>query len=787
MLLLATAFAPSAAAEVRVDYGETPTYGYHYSGSLTTASCMNPARGYGYYGDLWVTASDVSGVSLYMEGPNSNWFDPFLQVLLDRTTIADENDDAGGGPASYDAYLPSVSVSSSGYVAATSYAPGATGDYTLHSTVPLTLLTQCPQVITVSAPGSLTYGSTADYTASTNMGQQVSLKSLTPAVCTVSTASYGDNNVGTWTISPAKTGTCTLEATQAGTSQIAAAPTVESSFTVGPKTVTLEGLTASKTYDGTTTASVTGTAALSGIVGADEVDLVGSITGATYSSASAGARTVTLSGLRLGGAQADNYALSLQIAGEIEKASQVVSWADHSLVPSKSGDDVVAATTSGDGVITYAVSEAGSAGCSLSSGKLSFTDVGSCGLRATAAATGNYLQASTEITVTVAKLPRNLGWVASATWPFADNGTSVPAATADGDGTITYSVADAGDAVCQLDGRALSFTAAGACVLRAQAPETVDYPSAVTEMAMTVTPGAPSPAADVAVIMGLRQASVSWTPSASNGGLASVRYTATVHPGGATCTTAATWCVITGLVPNTTYAFTVAAANDVGPAEAIAAVGSFRAPSSVALGTAPTMSTTGAGITLSDQHGRVFTSVTAGTGLRVLATGFVPASRVAIYTYSTPVLLGQAIADADGNASLSVRLPARLDAGGHIIAAYGFSRADGSSAWAAVGYTVRASAVDASDDAEVFLSPITPAPGPTPVPSDSPSATASASPTPATAGDPHGQADSLPSAPDGSDQASWPWLILIIVCAGAAGISVYLRRNRRRSVARHLG
>ena len=32
---------------------------------------------------------------------------------------------------------------------------------------------------------------------------------------------------------------------------------------------------------------------------------------------------------------------------------------------------VVAATTSGDGVITYAVSEAGSAGCSLSSGKLS--------------------------------------------------------------------------------------------------------------------------------------------------------------------------------------------------------------------------------------------------------------------------------------------------------------------------------------------------------------------------------------------------------------------------------
>lgn len=784
LVLLATLFAPAAQAEVRVDDGTTPSYSYHYSGSLTTSSCTNPARGTGFYADLWVTASDVSGASFYMEGPDTNWFDPFLQVLADRTTYTDQDDDSGAGPMSWDAYLPSVSVSASGYLAATSFSPGAIGDYTLHSTVPLTLLTLCPQVITVSAPGSLTYGGTADYTASTNMGQQVSLKSLTPTVCTASTASYGDNNVGAWTISPVKTGTCTLEATQAGTSQIAAAPTVESSFTVGPKTLTLSGLTATKSYDGTTTASATGTPALDGVIGTDEVELVGSITGASYSSASAGTRTVTLTGLSLSGAQADNYALSLQISGEIERASQVVSWADYSLAPSHSGESVHPASTSGDGIITYAVSEAGSAGCSLSSGTLSFTDEGSCRLRATAAATGNYLQASTEITVTVAKLDRNLAWVASATWPFADNGTSLPAATADGDGTISYSVADAGDAGCRLDGRTLSFTAAGSCVLRAQAPETVDYPSAVTEMAMTVTPGAPSPAADPAVIMGLRQASVSWTPSASNGGLASVRYTATAYPGGATCATTKTWCVITGLVTNTTYTFTVTAANDVGPADAMAAVGSFRAPRSVALGTAPTTSTTDAGITLSDQRGRVFTRVTAGATLRVQATGFVPATRVAIYTYSTPALLGQAIADADGTASLSVRLPSRFDAGGHIIAAYGFSGADGSSAWAVAGYMVRASAADGSDDDETFWSPITPTPGPVPVPSDSPSATATATPTPAASSDPAAQANSTPAAPesvgeDGAALSFLPWLILIIiVCAGLVGVTIYVRRNR---------
>lgn len=791
LLLLAAAVAEPAHAEVIADSGATPSYAYHYPGSLTTSSCMNPARGFGYYGDLWVSASDVSDASFYMEGPSSNWFDPYLQVLLDRTTVTAEDDDSGAGPASYDAYLASASVTTSGYVAATSFSAGATGNYTLHSTVPLTLVTQCPQVITVAAPSSLTYGSSVEYTASTNMGQQVSLRSLTPSACTVSTASYSSNNEGTWTITPAGTGTCTLEATQAGTAHIDAAPTVESSFTVAPKALTLSGLTASKRYDGTTTASVTGTPALSGVVGTDEVELVGTITSARYASASAGTRTVTVNGLSLGGAQADNYLLELQISGEIERASQVVGWADHSLVPSHSGHDVRAATTSGDGTITYSVSEAGSAGCSLSADTLSFTDLGSCRLRATAAATSNYLEASTEITVTVAKLARNLGWVASSTWPFADNGTSIPAATADGDGTITYSVADAGDAGCQLDGRTLSFTSAGSCVLRARAPETVDYPSAVTEMAMTVTPGAPSPAADVAAIMGLRQASVSWTPSASNGGLATVRYTATAHPGGATCTTTANWCVITGLVTNTTYTFTVTAANDVGPADAMAAVGSLRAPRSVAFGTAPTTSTTDAGITLSDQRGRVFTSVTAGTALRVRATGFVPATRVAIYTYSTPVLLGQAIADADGNASLSVRLPARLDAGGHIIAAYGFSGTDGSSAWAVAGYMVRACAVDDSDEAETFLSPIMPTPGPLPVPSESPSESPAASPTPAAPSEPAAQDSSAPAAPggtstDGQAQSFLPWLILLgVLCAGLAGVWAYGRRNRRSDEPRH--
>jgi len=1249
LLLLAAAVAGPAHAEVRADSGSTPSFSYHYSGSLTTASCMNPARGFGFYGDMWVTASDVNGASFYMEGPSSNWFDPFLQVLLDRTTVSVQDDDSGAGPSSYDSFLSSVSLRSSGYLAATSFSAGATGNYTLHSTVPLTRVTQCPQVITASAPGSLTYGSTASYTASTNMGQQVSLTSMSPLVCTASSPSYGTNNVGTWTITGTGAGTCTLDATQNGSGSVGAAPTVRSTFTVAPKTLTLTGLSASKRYDGGTTASVSGTAGLSGVIGTDLVELAGSITSASYASASvgthtvtinglslnglmaakyqlnntisgeiqkalqtvsltlpssisygeskalsvsassgltpsvsslttsvctasgstltavaagtcrvqatqagdsryaaasaveasvavdvrslaitgltaskaydgttavaltgtpglsgvvgsdavrlsgsitgasydsadagsrkvtisglsltgamagsyqlsntisaeirkasqsvslnlpgtlgykesksftasassgldvslssltpsvctisdrsltavaagtcrvratqagstnysaaenaeaevviakqaltlsglsasktydgdtgahvtgtpelvgvldgdevslagsitsagydsvragsrivtvnglsldgaqadnyrlvstiageiaqasqelslqlpssltygeskdfrssassdltpeitsltpqvcavsdrtlaalaagtcrvkavqlgtsdfseadavvkevevakrtltltgltatkdydgstdatisgtaelsgvlgddevglsgsvtggsyeaagAGSRTVTVHGLGLNGAQADNYRLDPHIGGEIEPSNQVISWSDYSLVPSRSGDALPEATTSGEGELSYSVTDAGSAGCSLAEGKLSFSGLGTCTLRAVAAATENNLEASTQITVTVAKLARSLGWELASNWQFSDRGQSVPAATTDGDGTISYSVVDAGGAGCDLDGRKLTFASAGSCVLRAQVPATTDYESASAEIGVTVAAGPPPAVPEVAVTMGLKQASVSWTPSADNGGAGQVTYTAKAHPGGATCQTTENWCVITGLSPKTTYTFSVQAATDAGATDATDADGSFKAPKTVAPGAAPKDSTGDTSATVTDHRGQAFGSVTVGAALQVTVNGFAPGSRVSIYTYSTPLLLGEAIADDNGTASLRLNVPGKLEAGGHTMAAYGFGT-DGTSVRAVAAYKVRVPAVEHgdgdgdndADDNGGYLPPAQPEPSVTPTPSD-PSSTPSApavpsapvaSPTPAPA------------------------------------------------------
>src|SRR5690606_8905723 len=71
------------------------------------------------------------------------------------------------------------------------------------------------------------------------------------------------------------------------------------------KTLTIAGLTVSpKIYDATTNATVVGTASLVGVLGGDDVTLVGTPVG-TFVSADAGSNTdVTVSGLSLDGADA---------------------------------------------------------------------------------------------------------------------------------------------------------------------------------------------------------------------------------------------------------------------------------------------------------------------------------------------------------------------------------------------------------------------------------------------------------------------------------------------------
>ena len=99
---------------------------------------------------------------------------------------------------------------------------------------------------------------------------------------------------------------------------------------LGKKELSVSGLTAaSKEYDGTTVATVSGTPVLAGIVGTDAVSLGGSPVG-VFSDKSVGTgKTVTVSGYSLVGDQADRYRLGdVSTSGSITAKTVTVSGFD---------------------------------------------------------------------------------------------------------------------------------------------------------------------------------------------------------------------------------------------------------------------------------------------------------------------------------------------------------------------------------------------------------------------------------------------------------------------------
>jgi hypothetical protein len=84
--------------------------------------------------------------------------------------------------------------------------------------------------------------------------------------------------------------------------------------------------------------------------------------------------------------------------------TQAVTWSPTTaLTTAQSPNTPLAASSSGDGAITYAVQSAGATGCTINSSTrvLTFTAAGSCVIRATAATTSNYLTGYIDATFTV--------------------------------------------------------------------------------------------------------------------------------------------------------------------------------------------------------------------------------------------------------------------------------------------------------------------------------------------------------------------------------------------------
>ena len=194
-----------------------------------------------------------------------------------------------------------------------------------------------------------------------------------------------------------------------------------------------------------------------------------------------------------------------------------------------------------------------------------------------AAGDSNASSASSSVTpYTVPGIPTSVSGSAgdaqvSVSWtaPVDDGGSSVTSYTATASpGGATCTTATTSCTVTGLTNEtSYTFT-----VVATNAGGDSDASSASSSVTPYTVLGVPT---SVSGSVGNAEVSVSWVAPVDDGGSAVTGYTATASPGGATCTTASTSCVVTGLVNETAYTFTVVATNTAGDSDASSASSSL--------------------------------------------------------------------------------------------------------------------------------------------------------------------------------------------------------------------
>ncbi|MBP9867200.1 MAG: InlB B-repeat-containing protein, partial [Candidatus Pacebacteria bacterium] len=142
---------------------------------------------------------------------------------------------------------------------------------------------------------------------------------------------------------------------------------------------------------------------------------------------------------------------------------------------------------SGSGAVSYVVTSAGTAGCSVIGTTLSYTSAGTCTVTATKAADTNYLVTSSAAqTFTVNKGTQGALTVTNTTSTYG-SGLTLSSSGGSGGGAVTYALVAAGTANCSVtSGGVVTFTAAGTCTVNATKAADTNY-NAITSANATVT------------------------------------------------------------------------------------------------------------------------------------------------------------------------------------------------------------------------------------------------------------------------------------------------------------
>lgn len=233
-----------------------------------------------------------------------------------------------------------------------------------------------------------------------------------------------------------------------------------SGLTVDQKTVTPSIAANNKTYDGSTVASLS-SQTVSGVLSGDTVTL--SVTAADFDTADVGVgKTVTATGLSLGGTDAGNYVLSSTSAtttADITKASQTITFNALSGKIYGDADFGVSATADSGLPVTFTSQTTGV--CTVSASTVHIVSAGTCTIRASQAGDTNYLAASNvdqgftvlqAVTVTLSSSDKNpamdtetitftavvTGVLPTGTVLFKDNGSTIGSGTISSTGATIF-------------------------------------------------------------------------------------------------------------------------------------------------------------------------------------------------------------------------------------------------------------------------------------------------------------------------------------------------------------
>lgn len=192
-----------------------------------------------------------------------------------------------------------LTANSTYYYRIRAYNAAGTSDYSSYKTVTTSKLNQ---TITFDVLPSKVYGDVDyDISASASSGLTVSFSSSNTNVATVT---------GTL-VQIVGAGSTTITASQAGNAQYKAATNVQRSLVVNPLSLLVTGVSVNdKVYDALNTAVVSDFGNLAGVINSDVVAIDGSNANATFSDKAVGInKTVTITGLKLTGADSANYSI----------------------------------------------------------------------------------------------------------------------------------------------------------------------------------------------------------------------------------------------------------------------------------------------------------------------------------------------------------------------------------------------------------------------------------------------------------------------------------------------